>query len=76
MENFSIDDKDRRELRMLLKLIKRESCVLVLGPRIAVRASDPRGPTLDEVLIAKLHGLNELASRKTVEFARCRRTPL
>jgi hypothetical protein len=44
------------ELRMLLKLIKRESCVLVLGPRIAVRASDPRGPTLDEVLIAKLHG--------------------
>ena len=56
MENFSIDDKDRRELRMLLKLIRRESCVLVLGPRIAVRASDPRGATLDEVLIAKLHG--------------------
>jgi nucleotide-binding universal stress UspA family protein len=55
MENFSVDDKERRELRALLKLIKRENCVLVLGPRIAVSASRPGGATLEELLSTKLH---------------------
>jgi hypothetical protein len=65
VDNFSIGDQERRELRALGKQVKSENCVLVLGPRIAVRASDPNGPTLDEILAGVLvAGLIKAAGKK------------
>jgi nucleotide-binding universal stress UspA family protein len=62
VEHSIVDDEEQRELRALVKQVKSENCVLVLGPRIAVRASDPKGPTLDEILAGELLvGLNKAA---------------
>ena len=49
LENSGVDkEKERRELRILVEQIKSDSgCVLVLGPRIAVRAEDPARRPLD-----------------------------
>lgn len=56
MENSGVDnEKERRELRILVEQIKSDSgCVLVLGPRIAVRAEDPDRRPLDEILAGEL----------------------
>lgn len=63
MENSGVDkEKERRELRILVEQIKSESgCVLVLGPRIAVRAKDPDRRPLDEILAGEL--VNGLKTR-------------
>jgi hypothetical protein len=56
VESSGIDEKERRELRILVEQIKSESgCVLVLGPRIAVRANDPARQPLNEILSAQLY---------------------
>jgi hypothetical protein len=54
--NSGVDkEKERRELRILVEQIKSDSgCVLVLGPRIAVRAEDPARRPLDEILAGEL----------------------
>jgi hypothetical protein len=55
VEDFSVVDQERRELRKLVEQIKSDSgCVLVLGPRIAVRAGDPNRRPLDEILAGEL----------------------
>ena len=66
MEMLNIDEREeRRELRALAKQIHSESCVLVLGPRLAVRASDPKGQTLDQILANELLvGLSIAAEEK------------
>jgi hypothetical protein len=64
VENFSVIDKERRELRKLVEQIKSDSgCLLVLGPRIAVRADDPDRRPLDEILADEL---NEAASERAL----------
>jgi hypothetical protein len=69
VENVIIDDKERRELRALVKQIKGESCVLVLGPHIAKRPSDPKGRTLSEILAGELTaGLNKAADGKPLSL--------
>jgi hypothetical protein len=57
VENFG----ERRGLRKLVEQLKGESgCVLVLGPRVAVRAGDPDRRPLDETLAEQLlASLNE-----------------
>jgi TIR domain/SIR2-like domain len=56
VENSTSSDKERQELRILIKQIKSESgCVLVLGPRVAIRANDPSRRPLDELLASELH---------------------
>ena len=61
MNSSSVDEKERRELQKLVEQIKGDSgCVLVLGPRIAVRADDPNRRPLDEILAGELlAGLDE-----------------
>ena len=54
MEECCQDETERRELRGLVERIRRGDCVLVLGPRIAVRAADPDRRPLDEVLACEL----------------------
>src|SRR5262249_25157095 len=54
------NDSERRELRGLVERVKRGDCVLVLGPRLAVRDSDPARCPLDELLACDL-----LASLRT-----------
>lgn len=54
MGDPSQSDADRRELRGLVERIKRGDCVLVLGPRLAVRAHDPEHRPLDELLAGDL----------------------
>lgn len=69
MKNFSIEDEERRELRALVKQVKSENCVLVLGPRIAVRASDPKGPMLEEILAGELlAGLKKTAGERPLSL--------
>lgn len=41
-------------LKILVERIKRGKCVLVLGPRVAVRADDPERTPLDELLAIEL----------------------
>lgn len=48
------NDVERRELRGLLERIKKGDCVLVLGPRVAVRPNDPEYIPLDELLASEL----------------------
>lgn len=48
------NDRELRELRGLVERIKRGDCVLVLGPRVAVRAGDPERVPLDELLAQEL----------------------
>lgn len=56
MENSSQSDSDRRELRSLVEQIKSEAgCVLVLGPRVAIRADDQGRRPLDELLALELY---------------------
>lgn len=45
---------ERREMRSLVERIKRGDCVLVLGPRVAIRANDPDRRPLDELLACVL----------------------
>ena len=47
-------DAERRELRSLVERIKRGACVLVLGPRVAMRPDDPERQPLDELLARDL----------------------
>lgn len=47
-------DRELRELRALVERIKRGDCVLVLGPRVAIRAGDPERMPLDELLALEL----------------------
>jgi hypothetical protein len=49
------NEKERRELRNVVDQIKSDSgCVLILGPRIAVRAGDPDRRPLEDVLTDEL----------------------
>jgi nucleotide-binding universal stress UspA family protein len=45
---------EKRELRSLVERIKQGKCVLVLGPRVAVRPDDPDRRPLDELLALEL----------------------
>jgi hypothetical protein len=54
MENSRHSDSELRELRSLVERIKRGDCVLVLGPRVAIRANDPERRPLDELLASEL----------------------
>ncbi|HEX2123688.1 MAG TPA: hypothetical protein VHL59_18810 [Thermoanaerobaculia bacterium] len=47
-------DREARELRSLVERIKRGDCVLVLGPRVAMRPDDPDHRPLDDVLAGEL----------------------
>jgi hypothetical protein len=47
-------ETDRRELRGLVARIKRGDCVLVLGPRTAVRPDDPERTPFDELLAREI----------------------
>jgi hypothetical protein len=47
-------DRELRELRGLVERIRRGDCVLVLGPRVAIRAGDPERVPLDELLAREL----------------------
>jgi hypothetical protein len=65
VENSGVDqEKEQRELRILVEQIKSDSgCVLVLGPRIAVRSGDPNRRSLDEILAGELvSGLKRTAN--------------
>lgn len=54
MENSQQKDLSPLEIRILVEQIKRGNCVLVLGPRVAVRANDPSRIPLDERLASEL----------------------
>lgn len=54
MENSQQNDTELRELRGLVERIKRGDCVLVLGPHVAIRTSDPDRRPLDELLASDL----------------------
>ena len=55
MERPPDNEIERQDLSILVKQIKSDSgCVLVLGPRIAVRTKDPNRQPLDEILAAEL----------------------
>lgn len=54
MEGNQQNDLPPRELRNLVERIKRGNCVLVLGPRVAVRGNDPSRRPLDELLANEL----------------------
>ncbi|MDP9193000.1 MAG: TIR domain-containing protein [Acidobacteriota bacterium] len=46
--------QNERELRGLVERINRGDCVLVLGPRVAVRSDDPERRPLDQLLAEEL----------------------
>jgi hypothetical protein len=54
VDGFAQNEAERRELRGLVERIKRGDCVLVLGPRLAIRADDPDRKPLDELLAQEL----------------------
>jgi nucleotide-binding universal stress UspA family protein len=54
METSWQNTTEFRELRGLVERIKRGNCVLVLGPRVAIRANDPNRLPLDELLARDL----------------------
>src|SRR5205807_5182619 len=56
VENPRKSDNELRELRGLVERIKRGDCVLVLGPRVAIRPNDPDRTPLDELLAAEILG--------------------
>ena len=72
MERTPDHEVERSELRILVEQIKSESgWVLVLGPRIAVRASDPTRPPLDEILAAQfVEGIGLTPSETRVTLGR------
>jgi nucleotide-binding universal stress UspA family protein len=56
VESLGQSDLERRELRILVEQIKSDAgCVLVLGPRVAIRANDPDRRPLDELLALELY---------------------
>jgi hypothetical protein len=63
VEDSAQNDSERRELRGLVERVKRGDCVLVLGPRLAIRATDPDRRPLDELLACDL--LDSLRKRGT-----------
>jgi hypothetical protein len=54
VENPRQSDAEARELRGLVERIKRGDCVLVLGPRVAVRPDDPERLPLEDRLAEEL----------------------
>jgi len=54
MEQPGLSDTERRELRGLIERIRNGDCVLVLGPRVAIRANDPDRVPLDDLLASEL----------------------
>ena len=74
MENSQQKDLSPIEIRNLVERIKRGNCVLVLGPRVAVRANDPSRSPLDELLaselLKKLDLLENEASRSPITLRR------
>ena len=54
MDDLHQSEIDLRDIRVLIERIRRGNCVLVLGPRVAVRADDPSHTPLDELLARKL----------------------
>ena len=54
METSRQNERELRELRGLVERINRGDCVLVLGPRVAVRPDDPERRPLDSLLAAEL----------------------
>lgn len=54
METSRQSERELRELRGLVERINRGDCVLVLGPRVAVRADDPERQPLDALLAEEL----------------------
>lgn len=64
-------DRESRELRSLVERIKRGDCVLVLGPRAAIRPDDPEHRPLDDVLAGDLvASLDPPASEQQVSSLR------
>jgi TIR domain/SIR2-like domain len=54
VETSRQNDRELRELRGLVERINRGDCVLVLGPRVAVRPDDPERQPLDVLLAQEL----------------------
>ncbi|HEX9982111.1 MAG TPA: toll/interleukin-1 receptor domain-containing protein [Thermoanaerobaculia bacterium] len=54
METSRQSERELRELRGLVERISRGDCVLVLGPRVAVRPDDPERRPLDTLLAQEL----------------------
>ena len=54
METSRQSERELRELRGLVERINRGDCVLVLGPRVAVRPDDPERRPLDSLLAEEL----------------------
>lgn len=54
METSRQNERELRELRGLVERINRGDCVLVLGPRVAVRPDDPERRPLDSLLAQEL----------------------
>ena len=54
METSRQNERELRELRGLVERINRGDCVLVLGPRVAVRPDDPAREPLDTLLAQEL----------------------
>ncbi|HYK02858.1 MAG TPA: toll/interleukin-1 receptor domain-containing protein [Thermoanaerobaculia bacterium] len=54
METTRQNEREVRELRGLVERINRGDCVLVLGPRVAVRPDDPERQPLDNLLAREL----------------------
>lgn len=54
METSRQNEREARELRGLVERINRGDCVLVLGPRVAVRPDDPEREPLDSLLAREL----------------------
>ena len=54
MDNPRQNDAELRELRGLVERIKRGDCILVLGPRVAVRPDDPERRPLEDRLAEEL----------------------
>jgi len=54
VETSRQNERELRELRGLVERINRGDCVLVLGPRVAVRPDDPERQPLDGLLAGEL----------------------
>jgi hypothetical protein len=54
VENSDQNDEEREVLKALVARISKRKCVLVLGPRVAIRANDPDRRPLDELLACNL----------------------
>ena len=74
MEEPRQNDAERRELRGLVERVRRGDCVLVLGPRLAIRADDTERRPLDELLasdlLASLGEQGNLAPQSPVSLRR------